>query len=54
MSYHEISKWNAIDRLIAEHEKSEENKTLPLGITKFNAKDAKNVYIPVFKANANK
>lgn len=49
MSYHEVSKYNKIDKMIADHEKSEKNKTLPLGFTKFNVRDAKNIYIPIFK-----
>jgi hypothetical protein len=49
MAYYLQQQWNTIDKMIFESEKSEENKMLPLGFAKFNARDAKNVYIPVYK-----
>jgi hypothetical protein len=49
MAYFLQQQWNTIDSMIAETKKSEESKILPLGFTKFNARDTKDVHIPVFK-----
>jgi hypothetical protein len=48
MAYFLQNQWNTINRMIIESEESEENKLLPLGFTKFNARDAKDIHIQTF------
>jgi hypothetical protein len=52
MSSYELYPGQALERI--KETKSCDNKNLPLGFSKFNARDAKDVFIPVFKSKNKK